>query len=183
MTFFLTLLLVACDLGALRSAQKPRANVATRSYKISTLGSIEMAVPTHWQENVRLLDVPPAFTLAYRLPSTKDFYMKVTSAWEPQQERASRDPGWLRRAVERAGKAIDKDLKLIEVNGAIAKGYYFQVPHKEKFPIGEFKFLLEGTVDLGTITVVFSAYSNQKDASEFGEALSVIESARFLPAN
>jgi hypothetical protein len=84
-----------------RSAQDPSTKVATRSYKVSTVGRVEMSVPVKWQENVRLLEVPPAFTLAYRLPSTKDFYMKVTSAWEPQQERASRDPGWLRRGIER----------------------------------------------------------------------------------
>jgi hypothetical protein len=87
----------------LQSAQEQSATIGTRSYKISTIGSVEMSVPVHWQENVRLLEVPPAVTLAYRLPSTKDFYMKVTSAWEPQQERSSRDPRWLRRAVEKAG--------------------------------------------------------------------------------
>jgi len=76
-----------------------------------------------------------------------------------------------------------KELKLIEVNGPSAKGYYFQLAHKEKFPIGEFKFLLVGIVDLRTITVAFSAYSNEKDAPQFIEALKVIESARFVPAN
>lgn len=68
-----------------RSAQAPSATIATRSYPISTVGSVEMSVPVHWQENVRLLEVPPAFTLAYRLPSSKDFYMKVTSAWEARR--------------------------------------------------------------------------------------------------
>jgi hypothetical protein len=110
--------------------------------------------------------------------------MKVTSAWEPQQERASRDPGWLRRAVEKSGMALDKNkLRVNEINSPSAKGYYFQLAHKEKFPIGEFKYLLEGTVDLGKITVVFSAYSNKKGAPEFVEALKVIQSARFVPAD
>jgi len=176
-------LLLVCNPGTIRSAQDPSDTVATRSYKVSTVGSVEISVPVHWLENVRPLEVPPAFTLAYRLPSTKDFYMKVSSAWEPQQERVSRDPGWLRRAVEKAGGALDKkNLKLMEVKSPSAKGYYFQLEHKEKLPIGEFKFLLEGIVDLGTITVVFSAYSNTKEAPEFVEALKVIESARFVSA-
>src|SRR5687768_13740278 len=119
-------------------SQVPSSTTGLRSYNISTLGRVEMDVPVHWQENVRLLIEPPAFTLAYRLPATNDFYMKVTSAWEPQRERASRDPGWLRRAVEKTGGALDKNnLKLIEISGPSAKGYYFQLAHKEKFPIGE----------------------------------------------
>jgi hypothetical protein len=184
MTFLLISLLLVSNAGTLQSAQDPLGTVASRSYKVSTVGSVEMSVPVHWQENVRLLEVPPGFTLAYRLAFTKDFYMKVTSAWEPQQERSSRDPGWLRIAVEKAGVALDEDrLRLNEISSPSAKGYYFQLAHKEKFPIGEFKYLLEGTVDLGTITVVFSAYSNKKDAPEFIEALKVIQSARFVPAN
>ena len=177
-------LLLVCITATVQSAQDSPANIATRSYKVSTMGSVEMSVPVHWQENVRLLEEPPAFTLAYRLPASKDFYMKVTSAWESQQERASRDSGWLRRAVEKAGWALDKkNFKLIEVSGPSAKGYYFQLAHEEKFPIGEFKFVLSGIVDLGTITVAFSAYSNEKDAPQFIEALKVIENARFVPAN
>ena len=174
-----TLLLSA----GLQSAQAQSAT-ETRGYKISTIGRVEMSVPVHWQENVRLLEVPPAVTLAYRLPSTRDFYMKVTSAWEPQQERSSRDPGWLRRAVEKASSAFgERNLKSNEINGPNAKGYYFQVAHKEKFPIGEFKYLIQGTVDLGKITLVFSAYSTKKDLPELIQALRVIESARFVAAN
>jgi hypothetical protein len=165
-------------------SQVPSSTTVPRSYTIATLGRVEMSIPARWQENVRLLEVPPAFTLAYRLPASKDFYMKVTGAWEPQQERASRDPSWLRRAVEKAGGALDKkNLKLIEVSGPSAKGYYFQVAHKEKFPIGEFKFLVQGIIDLGTITLVFSAYSKEKDIPELSEALRVVQSAHFIAAN
>ncbi len=31
------------------------------------------------------LKQPPAFRLAYRLPSSQEFYLKVTSAWEPNK--------------------------------------------------------------------------------------------------
>ena len=183
----ITVLLISVFLVSIPTtlqSQVTSSKTLPRSYNIATLGRVEMSVPAHWQENVRLLDEPPAFTLAYRLPASKDFYMKVTSAWEPQQERASRDPSWLRRAVEKTGGALEKkNLKLIEVSGPSAKGYYFELAHKEKFPIGEFKFLLVGIADLGTITVAFSAYSNKKDAPQFIEALKVIESARFVPAN
>lgn len=183
----ITVLLISVSLVSVPTtlqSQVPSSTNVPRSYKISALGRIEMSVPIHWQENVRLLEMPPAFTLAYRLPASKDFYMKVSSAWEPQQERASRDPGWLRRAVEQAGGALGKkNLKLIEITSPSAKGYYFQLAHKEKFPIGEFKFLLQGIVDLGTITLVFSAYSKEKDIPDLSEALRVVQSAHFIAAN
>jgi hypothetical protein len=147
-----------------------------------------MSVPVDWQENSRMLEVPPAVTLAYRLPSKKDFYMKITSAWEPQQERSSREPGWLRRAVEKAGQRLlgqsgERNLKLNEIHGPHAQGYYFQLAHKEKLPIGEFKYVLEGVIDLGKITVVFTVFSTVKDLPEISESLRVIESARFVQAN
>src|SRR5205814_10248012 len=55
------------------------------------------------------------------LPSTKDFYMKVTTAWEPQEERSSRDAGWLRRAVETTGRKLlfqssQTDISLFELD-------------------------------------------------------------------
>lgn len=182
-TYLLISLFLVSIPGTVQS-QAPSSTIVPRSYNISTLGRVEMSVPVAWQENVRLLDEPPAFTLAYRLPDSNDFYMKVTGAWEPQQERDARDPRWLLSAVERVGQRLDKkNLKLVEVNGPSAKGYYFQLAHKEKFPIGEFKFMLVAIVDLGKITVAFSAYANQKDAPQFIEAVKIMESARFVPAN
>jgi hypothetical protein len=147
-----------------------------------------MSVPAYWQEAYKTIEVPPAVTLAYRLPSKKDFYMKVTTAWELQQERSSRDPGWLRLAVEKSGRALlgqaeQGDLKLVEINGPNAKGYYFQLPHRERFPIGEFSYITEGVVDLGKITVVFSTYSTVQDSAAVSDSLRVIEGARFIQRN
>ncbi len=101
-----------------------------------------------------------------------------------QQERASRDPIWLREAIERTAPTLGNEKPTLhEIKSAGAKGYYFQVQHEEKFPIGEFSFLVACIVDLGGITVVFNAYANQQDAAEIGEALKVVESARFVAAN
>ena len=183
MLFLASLVLVSIA-EPFQSGQEQSATIGTRSYKISAIGSVEMSVPLRWEESVQVLEVPPAFTLAYRLPSVKDFYMKVTSAWEPQQERSARDPGWLRHVVEKTGQALgDKNPKLNEINGPSVKGYYLQVAHKERFPIGEFKYVVQGVVDLGKITVVFSVYSTKKELPELSEALRVIESARFVAAN
>jgi hypothetical protein len=147
-----------------------------------------MSVPVYWQEVSKPIESVPAVTLAYHLSSRKDFYMKVTTAWEPQQERSSRDPDWLRRAVEKSGRRLldsstQSELRLVEIRGPNAKGYYFQLPYRQKFPIGEFSYVTEGVVDLGRITVVFSIYSTTLDSAAVSDSLRVIESARFIQSN
>ena len=47
---------------------------ASRSYRMGTVGNLEMTVPTSWQDNSKTLDQPQGVTLAYRLPSRTDFY-------------------------------------------------------------------------------------------------------------
>jgi hypothetical protein len=145
-----------------------------------------MTVPSSWQEASRTLEKPPAVTLAYHLPSSKDFYMKVTTAWEPQEERSSREAGWLRRVVGKSGRSLlsgsKSDLTLIEIHGPNANGYYFQLPHKDELPIGKFTYVTEGAIDLGKITLVFTTFSTSKDLPAVAESLRVIESARFVQA-
>lgn len=111
--------------------------------------------------------------------------MKVTTAWEPQQERSTRDPGWLRAAVEGAGQkslsqASESKLELIEINSVNAKGYYFQLTSKGNVPEGEFRYLTQGIVDLGKVTLVFTTLSAKKDMPQIAESLRVVESARLV---
>jgi hypothetical protein len=182
------LLLAIASLQVISPSVKAQSLDRSRWYKVGAVGELEMSVPVYWQEVYKNIDSVPAVTLAYHLPSKKEFYMKVTTAWEPQQERSSRDPDWLRRAVEKTGRALlnpsaQNDLRLVEIRGPKAKGYYFQLPHRERFPIGEFSYITEGVVDLGKITVVFSTYSTTQDSAAVSDSLRVIESARFVQGN
>ncbi|OLE53674.1 MAG: hypothetical protein AUG51_12500 [Acidobacteria bacterium 13_1_20CM_3_53_8] len=186
MTTCLLIFALASTAAVIPSAKAQSAN-ELRRYNVGTVGYLELSVPTDWQQSYKTLEAPPAVMIAYRLPSKKIFYMKVTVAWEPQQERSSRDPNWLRQAVERAGRALlnpssQNDLRLIEIHGSNARGYYFQLPHKETLPIGEFKYVTEGVVDLGKITLVFSTYSTSRDVPSVSDSLRVVESARFVMA-
>src|SRR6266699_3484966 len=77
---------------------------ASRSYRMGTGGNLEMTVPSSWQDNSKTLDKPQGVTLAYRLPSRTDFYMKVTAVWIPPEKRSSVEPAWVRHAVERSAR-------------------------------------------------------------------------------
>src|SRR6184192_2586983 len=59
---------------------------ASRSYRMGTVGNLEMTVPSSWRDNSKTLDKPQGVTLAYRLPSRTDFYMKVTAVWIPREK-------------------------------------------------------------------------------------------------
>lgn len=93
---------ISCAVS-LTSAQSA---TASRSYRMGTVGSLEMSVPSTWQDNFKTLDKPQGVTLAYRLPSRTDFYMKVTAVWIPAEKRSPVEPDWLRHAVERSARDI-----------------------------------------------------------------------------
>src|SRR5947207_5310047 len=79
---------------------------ASRSYRMGTVGNLEMTVPSSWQDNSKTLDKPQGVTLAYRLPSRTDFYMKVTAVWLPTEARTSRETGWVKRAIEKTARGL-----------------------------------------------------------------------------
>jgi hypothetical protein len=143
-----------------------------------------MTVPSTWQDNSKTMDKPQAVTLAYRLPSRTDFYMKVTAVWLTPEARTSREAGWVKRAVEKAARGLVGGQKpfpaLTQISSPGGSGYYFQSPGYDRFPIGEFTYITEGILDLGEVTFVFSTYSNTKDLPELADALRVVESARFV---
>jgi hypothetical protein len=167
-------------------AASQSATAASRYYRMGTVGNLEMTVPSSWQDNSKTLDKPQGVTLAYRLPSRTDFYMKVTAVWIPPDGRTSREAGWVKQAVETTARGLVGSSKslptLVHISSRGGTGYYFQSPGYDRFPIGEFTYITEGILDLGEVTFVFSTYSNTKDLPELVDALRVVESARFVAA-
>jgi hypothetical protein len=156
-----------------------------KTYRLGSVGNLEMTVPSNWQDVFKTLDKPSGVTLAYHLSSKKDFYMKVTAVWIPPERRSSREAGWVRRTVEESAHELAEgssktDPTLIEIRSANGSGYYFQLPHKDKLPIGEFSYVTEGILDLGEVTFVFTTFSTSKDLTEIADSLRVVESARFV---
>lgn len=176
----LTILILVSCVPSLAISQ----SISTRTYRMGSVGNLEMIVPTNWQEVSKTLDKPQGVTLAYRLPSRTDFYMKVTAVWIGPEGRKSREKGWVKRAVEKTARGIvgpsDTLPTLTQIFSPGGNGYYFQAPGYDRFPIGEFHYITEGILDFGEVTFVFSTYSNTKDLSEIEDSLRVIESARFV---
>ena len=69
---------------------------------------------------------------------------------------------------------------LTQISSTGGNGFYFQTPGHDRFPIGEFHYIIAGVLDLGGVTFVFTAYTNTKDLPEIADALRVVESARFV---
>ena len=180
---FLTVLLLVSYPISLAVSQ---TSSASRSYRMGTVGHLEMTVPSNWQENSKTLDKPQGVTLVYRLPSRTDFYMKVTAVWIPPEGRATLGAARVERAVEKTARGLVGPSKplptLRQILSPGGSGYYFQSPGYDRFPIGEFTYITEGILDFDEITFVFSTYSNTKDLAELADALRVVESAHFVAA-
>lgn len=158
----------------------------SRSYRVGAVGTLEMTVPSSWQDNSRTLDKPQSVALSYRLPSRTDFYMKATAVWLAPEARASRETGWVKGAVEENARALvggQNPLPTVtQISSSGGSGYYYQSPGYDRLPIGEFTFITDGVLDLGEVIFIFTTYSNTKDLPELADALRVVESARFVAA-
>jgi hypothetical protein len=155
----------------------------TRTYRMGPVGNLEMTVPSNLQEVSKTLEKPEGVTLAYRLASRTDFYMKVTAIWISPEGRKFKQAGWVRRAVEKSARGIvgySKTPTLTQIFSPGGSGYYFQSPGYDRLPIGEFHYITEGIVDFGAVTFVFTIYSNTKELPEIADSLRVVESARFV---
>ena len=166
------------------SAAVSQSTTASRTYRMGTVGHLEMTVPSEWQEVSKTLEGPQGVTLAYRLPPRTDFYMKVTAVWIPPEGRKSRGPDWVRRALEKAARGIVGPSKtlptLTPISSPGGSGYYFQSSVYNRLPVGEFTYATAGVLELGEVTFVFTTYSNTKDLPEIRDSLRVVESAHFV---
>lgn len=112
--------------------------------------------------------------------------MKVTAVWLPPEARASREAGWVKRAVEENARALVGDQNplptVTQISSPGGSGYYYQSPGYNRLPIGEFTYITDGVLDMEEITFIFTTYSNTKDLPELADALRVVESTRFVAA-
>ena len=176
--FFVALLLLSAALHA-----EP---AGFRSYQLGQHGSLQLAVPHSWNDQMRQRqnDEPPTILLTPE--QGYNFNVQLTPLWPAKPDAVIPDAETIKRTVSKAaGEAMpqvtETTIVTQEIQGANGSGYYFRVTDRAPKP-AEFKYMIRGMLRVGDLVLAFSILSNDGAESAVADALKMLKSAQHLGA-
>lgn len=153
-----------------------------RRYPLADRGAIVLAVPDGWREEVRRPrpDLPP--TIVYFSSPLEAFRVLITPLW-PKNPDAPKPPvDAVRESVRQAAdsvksQAVETSIKIEELKGSQAHGFYFSVTDRAPKP-GEYKYMTQGVMGLADLRVTFTILTNDGGESAVLKALDMLQGAR-----
>ncbi len=155
-----------------------------RLYPIPEHGQLKLQVPTEWEVSYLSLGEtkPPVITF-YRQNEVNQeiFQLNLSILWDDGYSRDITNPETIRKLVEDSGQSTlpsseEQSLKMEEFEGSSGHGYYFNLTDAMT-PRGEYKYLLQGALNVGTILVVFSLFTRDVDSNLMDQTLMMIKTA------
>jgi len=152
-----------------------------RQYPVADRGSLQMSMPSTWNEIIRQTSEQGSFTIVFRPASGEPFEVLVTPAWNPASGAETPMIEAIRERVgdmvkDLSGLTVEGRLKIIELQGASGRGYYFSATDKVPKP-GEPKCLAQGMLSVGELAVIFTVRSNSHKDQVFKDALAMLKGA------
>jgi hypothetical protein len=152
-----------------------------RRYTLPGHGVFQMKAPTPWKDEVTqpTNDLPPKITL--RPAKGDQFIISIIPFWKESEDAPSITDAAARRMVERAAdkaqpNAVEKNLKIVELQGSAGRGYYFSATDKAPEP-GDYKFLTQGILLVGELAVTFTVLTKDGQKEVDSAALAMLKSA------
>jgi len=153
-----------------------------RRYTLPDHGVFQMKVPASWKEEVQQPDdnrLPP--TIAFRPASGDQFLILITPFWQTKKDEPPLSNGEIQKMVQRAAdgaqpNAAEKTLKIIEIRGSAGRGYYFSATDKAP-EAGGYKYLTQGALLVGELTVTFTILTNEDKKDVDSAALTMLKGA------
>lgn len=138
--------------------------LALQRFPLPGHGVLVIAVPDAWQVQVGQPpgDLPP--TLKFSAHSGPAFEALITPIWSMDGRAAPMDAASLRKEVESAAEAakpqaVERALEIKTLKGTSGTGYYFSATDRAPKP-GEYKYLTQGIIPIGGLTVTFTILTN-----------------------
>jgi hypothetical protein len=156
-------------------------SVAPRSYALPGHGQLQLGVPAEWLDQ---LDQPPKQvppTIYFKPRNGAAFEILVTPLWAMPDISPASSPQELDASVRAAAKSalaqsVEKTIKVKPLKGAAAAGYYFSATDKAP-KAGDFKFLTQGLLRVGELTVTFTVLTNEGQDAVVKSALEMLAGA------
>jgi hypothetical protein len=152
-----------------------------RRYTVPGHGVLKMKVPSSWKDEVKQQSesLPP--TIALKPASGNQFIIFIIPFWKESEDAPDINDYLIHRMVERAADAnqpnvVEKNLKIIYLDGSSGDGYYFSATNKAPQK-DDYKFLTQGALRVDELVVTFSILTNDEKEGVENTALEMIKSA------
>lgn len=180
----MTRALVIVTLLALLPSGAAAESGGRRTYKLRGGGSLEVPVPPGWSQAVTPSE-GRGLTITLTPSAGADFNVLITVV---RAERSGPTPlalDDLRALVERRGRellptAVEKSLRIDELRGSQARGYYYSLTDRAPKP-GEYGYLTQGAAAVGSLSLSFTILTRSPDASARSAALELLKGTRQGP--
>src|SRR5262245_7120188 len=179
----LSALVVSWLMAATAAAQPDGTTV--RRYTLPDHGEFVIQVPADWKDELHQPPnrLPPTITFGPR--SGKAFQIFLTTIWPAAKGSPPQSPDRLRATVERGAEgarsqAVEKELRIVEFQGRSGPGFYFSATDRAPKP-DEYKFLTQGIVRVGELSVTFTILTNDGQDAVVKQALDALKSATQEP--
>ena len=164
-------------LSAPARADEPRV----RAYALPQHGTLQLAVPAFWKDEVRQPRGREPLTIALTPDGGPGFAVFVVPSWPVVRNPPPVTAESLRRLIEKAAtdatrRAVEQKIEVKELKGASGPGYYFTATDPAPAP-GEYKYLTQGTIKVGEILAEFTILTNDGQGDVVQAALSMMAGA------
>jgi hypothetical protein len=152
-----------------------------RRYVLPNGDTLELRLPAGWADELIQPEGGGPPTIEISLAEGEPRQVFVTPEWPDPVANDVRELPALRDAVRELAERIQREavesyLEVRQLNGANGVGYYFAATDRNPAP-GEFKFMNQGALQVGSLTVWFTILTNDGDDTVAVEALGMLQAA------
>jgi hypothetical protein len=170
-------LIAACCAAAAVSAEDPNL----RRYELPNRDTLELILPAGWADHLEepAGGGPPTIEIVIAEGGARQVF--VTPEWPDPTAKDVRETSMLRDAVrDLAAKikpqAVESFIEVRQLSGVNGIGYYFTATDRDPAP-GEFKFMNQGALQVGSLTLWFTILANEGEDTVAVQALSMLQAA------
>jgi hypothetical protein len=151
-----------------------------RRYELPNLDTLELVLPAGWTDRV---DQPQGgrMTIELAIAEGSPPQVFITPEWLDPSASDIRETPALRDAIRDAAErvrpqAVESYLEVRQISGANGIGYYFAATDRSP-RADEFKYMSQGALQAGDLTLWFTILTNDGQDTVAVEALSVLQTA------
>jgi hypothetical protein len=152
-----------------------------RRFELPNRDTLELTLPAGWTEHLDQPDGggPPTIEIAIAEGGPRQVF--VTPEWPDPLAKELRELPSLRDAVREMAErtqpqAVEPYLEVRQLDGANGTGFYFAATDRNPGP-GEFRFMHQGALLVGDLTLWFSVLTNEGQDTVAVEALAMLQTA------
>jgi hypothetical protein len=178
--FVIVAFLVTCSVAVASGA-------SSHVFELPDHGTLALLVPNGWTDQLNQPPnrLPPTIKLKPR--AGKQFEVLLTTVWPNSLANELPDETAIRSEVAGAAKSaapqsIEGVLPLQDIKGVAGRGYYFAATDRAPNP-GEYKYLTQGIIRVGKISLAFTVLTNDGQEPVVQSALEMLRTAVHRPSS